>query len=408
MRLGLSLALMSVLSSGPLASAQTAVTIRGVVVGHDGKPMRGGIAALSTAAGSSEKQSLDAQGRFSFSVSSPGAYTLFAAGVFHRTLFTPVFVETPGTVEVNVRLATSEYRKELTDLRVIGEFNKFSTDSGGIPMERQPDGSFTATVEWKGDRLAYQVQGVLDGTDPICGTQADSFERDMAWPFFDDGNNQFVSVIRVTGDRARVVFDPGQLPHSTSAPDVQFAAPSGLTAWIAATDWQFKQENRRISAAMEAHVRAGNRPEAFNYDSTEWRRKVEQWVQQEREPLRRQYLMLRYFAYPGAKTNVELAKKALTETPPTSAAWSLLWGGPENTFTEIAKVAKLPEEDAYVAAAWQTNSDPNVRAAFLYMALQKASSKNDANAVGRLYTQLMGDYGTTGYAKRAISDGTIT
>jgi thiol-disulfide isomerase/thioredoxin len=397
------LSLLAILLSVGLsvASAQQPITVRGAVVGHDGQAMRAGIARLNGSGSDSQKQPLDPQGQFSFTVSSPGSYTLIVAGVHHRTLFFPVFIEEPGTIEVRVRLAASEYRTELTELRVIGDFNKFSTDTGGVAMERQADGSFAATVAWKAEKLAYQVQGVLDGTDPICGTQAESFEQDKNWPFIDNGNNQFVSVIKTSGERVRIVFDPRQLPHSTSAPEVRFSDTTGTTAWVAATDREFTLENRRISAARDAYVRAGNPPTTFKADVTEWLRQLDQRIQDERDPLRRQYLMLRYFAYPGAQTNVQLAKRALDETPPESLAWSMLWGGPQNTFSNIARVAQSASEDRYIAAAFGSNPVKDVRAAFLHLALMKAFQKKDANAVARLYTQLMGDYGDTSYARRA-------
>jgi thiol-disulfide isomerase/thioredoxin len=211
-----------------------------------------------------------------------------------------------------------------------------------------------------------------------------------------------VSVLKSTGQPIRIVFDPRQVPRSTTAAWFEFGDASIPAAAIAAVDRDIKTENRRVDASREAHVAAGGDVAKFVPDRTAVLRYLERSIEDAKEPVVRQYLMLRYLQYPEAQSNVAMAQRVFAEIPATSRAWSLLWAGPENTFRRIAAAAHSPSEEQYIATAYETNPDRNVRAAFLYLALQNAFARKDANAVGRLYTRLVGDFGDTHYARQAV------
>ena len=157
-----------------------------------------------------------------------------------------------------------------------------------------------------------------------------------------------------------------------------------------------------MDAARNAHVAAGGDVAKFVPDRTSLLRTLERFIGEATEPIVRQYLMLRYLQYPEAQSNVAMAQRVFTDIPATSRAWSLIWAGPENTFRRIAATAHSPSEEPYIAAVYETNPDRNVRAAFLYIALQNAFDRKDANTVGRLHTQLLGDFGDTDYARQAV------
>lgn len=386
------------------ATPDPQISVRGSVVGHDGKPMRAALVVLSGQGVASQRHVADQQGSFQFAVAQPGPFTLMVVGVHHRTLFTPVFVDSPRTVELHVRLAATSFRTAMTDLRVVGDFNKFSEESGGVAMQPQPDGTFAATIDWTGETLSYQVQGALNDTSLVCGTQADSFQENRRSPFIENSSSKLLSVVNTGGRPVRLVFDPRQLPRSSAEPEVRFADPTIPAAGIAAIDRDFKIESRRYTAARNEWVAAGHDTSTFKFDNSAQQRRLEQQIADERNPLLREYLTLRYFGLPEAKSNVELARRVFSDIPPASWAWSLIWGGPNNTFLRLASVAQLPaEEERYVAAACETNPHRYTRGAFLYIALMQAYGKKDANTVGRLYTRLMGDFGDTGYAKDAIA-----
>jgi hypothetical protein len=327
----------SLFSPRPIA-AQTESVLRGTVVGFDGKPMRTAYVSLMP----NQKQFVDAQGHFEFGIKEPGSYTIVVTGVHHRTLFLPVFFDQPRKIDVRIRLAASQYRETFGELRVLGDFNKFSEDAGGVVMKRQPDGSFAATIDWKGDSLAYVIQGVLDKDETICGTQADSFALEKGQPFIDNANNQLVSVVKPTPEGTRIVFDPRQLPRSTAPAEFEFADASIPAAAIAAADRDIKVENRRVDAARNAHVAAGGDVAKFVPDRAALLRSLERSIDQATEPVVRQYLMLRYLQYPEAQSNVAMAQRVFTDIPATSRAWSLIWAGPENTFRRIATTAHSP------------------------------------------------------------------
>ena len=403
MRLHCSVAILLLWLGALFAAAEESVVVRGTVVGQDGKPMRAAMVVLIGSAISSQKQFVDPLGQFAISLKEPGSYNLIVTGVHHKTLFVPIFIDKPQAVGLRIRLAASEYRPTLTDLRLLGDFNNFSDESGGVVMQLQPDGSFVGTVDWKGETLSYVIQGVLKGTDTICGTQADAFAQDKRQPFIDNANNQLVSVIKTNGQTVRILFDPRLLPSSTTEPDIHFDDASGPTAAVASIDRMIKAERRRLNAAREAYLAAGGDPKTYSPDETVPMRRLESLIGNEQDPFTRQYLMVRYFEFTHATSNVELAQRVFAEVPAESRVWSSIWGGPENVFGRVASAANTPSEGQYIAKVYDTNPNRETRAAFLYIALGKAFSKKDANTVARLYTRLLGDFGDTRYAKQAMT-----
>jgi thiol-disulfide isomerase/thioredoxin len=351
----------------------------------------------------SQKGAADREGRFSFSVEKEGGYWLWLAGVHHKTLLIPILADgNQKMIDVTVRLATADYVVPLEKVYVIGDFNKFSTKSGSIEMQKQSDGTFAATVESQSDTLRYQLSGVQTGDFPICGTQADSFEPNKENPLIADHSFLFDSVIKTGGKPVRIVFDPKKLPRSQADADIRFGEGNTTAAKIVLVDRELRKRADRYQQAAKAYVAAGKDPSKFQYDFSDELHAHEQQIENEHDPLVKQYLMLRYFNFPTSDTNSALAQRVFKEIPPAALVWSMLWAGPVNVLNAVSKAANAPEaEEMYRQQVLATHPDADVRAAFLYSALRKAHSRGEADKVGRYYTHLMDEFSTTQYARMA-------
>ena len=384
--------------------AADTIQIKGQLLGFDGKPMPAGCVYLNRPGIKSLKADADADGHFSVAAEKEGVYWLWAAGVHHKTLLIPILADgTQKIIDITIRLATADYVAPIEKVIVIGDFNKFSEKSGGVEMQRQSDGTFVATIESPLDALRYQLQGVQADDFPICGTQADSFEKNKDNPLIADRSFLYDSVIKAGGHPVRIVFDPNKLPRSQSDADIRFGDADSTPARIVAADRDLRKGVVRYQKSQKAYLAEGKDPKKFQYDFSSDLRTLEQRIEDQHDPLVRQFLMLRYFDFREAENNSSMAQRAFKEIPPASLAWSLLWAaGPINAFASISKAANQPEtEEDYRQQVLATHPDDNVRAGFLFAALRKAHLQGEADKVGRYYTRLMDEFGKTDYARMA-------
>lgn len=344
-------------------------------------------------------QTADHQGSFSVALDKPGVYQLWVTGVHHQTLVLQAFIDEPRTIDLSIQLRTAQYLAEFDEVLVIGDFNKFSTASGGIKMNKRQDGTFSAVIDAKTDTVSYQLQGV-QVEDPICGTQADAFDVRKNAAIFAGTSYNLVSVVKANAEPVEIVFDPKKLPRSQSEPEIRFHDPATPAAKIASLLAKIERLREPIRQAMRTQLAAGSR--SFDYDPKAELAAHVKLIQDEGDPLLRHYLLLSYFDLPGNEPNVQLAQRVFDEVPPSSMTWSLIGGGPENNFRRIARAANQPDKvDRYLQQAYDTHPDEVVRAAFLDLAMRNAHDRGDANHFGRLYTRLTGDFAGTGYARRA-------
>lgn len=191
----------------PLApvQAQNAPVVEGTLVGPDG-------AALTTSHmhvrpyGTDRTQSVPIGPDTSFraALDTTGVVTLRFTGHNHEQQETTVLARPGDTIGVDVRLGTFPAQDSL-DLKVFGEFNDFSPREGTIPMAKQPDGTYAATVPAPDNSLTY---GVL-GAHPD-GTQFDRLT------YAHRGN--YRPIVAAPGDSTTIVYDPEAVPRSDTEP----------------------------------------------------------------------------------------------------------------------------------------------------------------------------------------------
>ncbi len=376
------------------SSAPGQVPVRGTLLGAGGAPMArahvvvgGGPSDITLTA------EADAEGRFALRLPASGGYSLYAMGVHHQTQGVPLVVTDEDAVELSIRLRPMDFQTDFAQARVIGHFNDFSREEGAVPLAKQTDGTYAATVQTEADTLAYQLLSLRQA--PTAGTAADRYAFNSNGPLWDDWS-EYASVLDAAGGAVQITLDPSQLPEG----DAPFALRSGSERIerIAAVYVEVEALERRIgvmsrSAGDEALRGVGNIQEPFK------RR-----IRQEQDPLVRQWMLLRYFdELMASEADSALARQALQEVPPTSPFWSfeaLSDVGASNLIFSIAQSASVPSQvRAYMDETIAEHPDPGVRRHFLYRAVGMADYAGDQPRKWRYYDRIMAEHGDTRQAE---------
>ncbi len=383
----------------PLASASDSCSVQGKLLGFDGLPMRSAFVRPYGPARTGRLAITHKDGTFAFTLPARGAYRVALGGTFHKTLFLPLYVEGQSKLSLTVRLSSAEYVDHLDSVRVTGDFNAFDLDRA-IPMVRRTDGTLAATVACEGESLHYQILGAQVGGLPLCGTQADTFLVDRTKPLLGGHSNSFISVISVTSascESVAIVFDPSALPRGSSEPLIQFSNPRGVPSQIALATLAERKQQERLRVALQAFRTANGNSDSFHV--APYFKETVTAIAKTKNHEVRGYLLLNYFHHLPSLADSSIARELLTIVPPSSALWTLEWGGPENTLHALNQVTTDPKRlRGYVEAMVETNPDTTVRAGALYYLLNESAFAGDKARMGKYYSRLAGDYPATEYA----------
>ena len=397
-----------VLALAPWSAAQETTTIRGTVLGHDGQPMfvaHAHLADLSVTA--------DADGSFALAADTTGLVTLELTGADHQIHRVPLLVEEPGAVRLTARLAANPPAESYDNLRVIGDFNAFSFGSG-VPMERQPDGTYAATFAAPADTFAYQLLGATGHGNSVNGTMYDRLVY--------DGGGDYRSIVDAAGDSVTVIFDPEAAVRGEEEAEITFANPASLTARIAAVFAERDRLDARLQAARQAEYERIEEDEGRalpeldrdehlavrdlaveEADAHAVMVAMAEAIRAEADPTVRQARLAAYFMVNGvppadSTADAALADEALAALPPDSPFWRPLLpdavafrtGQPEN-FTD------------YLDAVVETHPNPEVGASVLFQRLRRASRDEDEAAQRRAYAELTSRFPESMYVRFADS-----
>jgi hypothetical protein len=91
----------------------------------------------------------------------------------------------------------------------------------------------------------------------------------------------------------------------------------------------------------------------------------------------------------------------LHEIPVTSPAWSRELRGPKNAFNAIADAVHQPDTvDEYLDRAIATHQDSTVRAAFLFISIERAYTEKNVARFAQSYASLSHEYPASPWADR--------
>ncbi len=421
--------LVAVSLSFACGSEQPKSVVKGTLVGHDGQPMPMAHVHLARFQYYGKGEPLVSvevrgDGTYELETERVGAFMLEFTGVDHVIAEVPLVADPPLEVTADVRLPTYAYRADLSEVRVYGDYNDWDLDSA-LPMEPQPDGTYTVTIETDADSVAYLLLGILEGLGggwAVTGTQSDRYSlwsRDYLG---------YHSIVQTSGGTVTIKFDPAKLVRSdapvytwtrwwdrTAEAVIDPADPSSTSARLFAV----LGENWRRFKAFLAY-KASEPAESVEYDPASSLAELTERLAPEKDSLVRQALSLALLqlADTGADVDSELCRQALAEVPPASPLWSYyhdLWIGrlvaeALGGWTTVSSSASAyaPGDGSpydryvtYLAEGVVQHGDSVVQSMMLYNMIKVASEAGRETDVAEYYRQLEKDYAGSFALRRA-------
>ncbi len=196
--------------AGAVVVPSGATRIEGRLVGHDDAPMIKAHVEVFRPVRESVIDIVEVgeDGRYAIEFSAAGLVVARLAGVGHSPISLPLVVDPDETIELNARMATYDYADSLSDVHIIGDFNRWSYD---FTPKLKPDFGGTYFSEFKAEQelVAYQVLDIVPGR-AVNGSDAVDYLY--------DGGGDYKSVIRVYDGMATITLDPARL-HRSDAPE---------------------------------------------------------------------------------------------------------------------------------------------------------------------------------------------
>jgi thiol-disulfide isomerase/thioredoxin len=328
--------------------------VRGTLLGHDGQPMLMGHVHLFTASDFFRTEPFESvevgeDGSYEFRTERVGLFLLKFSGVDHANVALPFVAEPPLDLGVNVQLPTYAYNDEFGGVKIFGDFNEWDFESA-LPMEAQPDGTYSVTIETDADSMAYGLINVIQGLGQyaINGTQSDGFA------YSGRDSYHYRSVVGAPEGRVTIVFDPAKLVRSdTSAFAWEHWSEVSKKAVVAFEDSSstFARLNPLVSESQErymAFLASLESTDTVEFDLDGMLAELTGKASVEEDQVVRHALFLEVLrlADSGADIDAQLRRRALAEVPPTAPIWSM-YGYMVNGFV----AAGLGGVDSVVASA---------------------------------------------------------
>jgi thiol-disulfide isomerase/thioredoxin len=370
--------------------AQTRSTLKGKLLGNDGKPMPMAHVHIRWPIGDTVLSSVQAgpDGAFSISVLGTAPVRIEFTGANHMSAEMPLLPD-GGIVVLTARLGTYRYEDDLSGLEFVYGFEENSRGTSITPA-KQPDGTYTAEVTTGKPSFAYQLNKVERTGRTINGTLSEAFE-------YDNGGD-YRSVVTPKGGKVHLVFDPRKLVTGKSEPDFTFEDPGSLAARLVTLASSRAAWQARHSEAMNQYYAVHNNLKDFRYDWSATLAGISAAIEKEHDPLARQELLLQYLdAYAAGATPLDssLKRRALSEVPPASPLWVY----------HMAALQRLDYDttgrSAYTQRILSEHPNAEIKASLLFNKLSSAryaGRKEDAEAA---YDRLMKEFGETQYASMA-------
>lgn len=371
---------------------QTVVT--GNLLDQDGKPMQvadvellipGNAIPLDTVRASSD-------GNYTISIDSSGIWFLRFAGVSHESHEVAVCTDKPGKIGIDVRLAAYQYFDTISTPGLEGDFNKYNI-ADPMPMEKQPDGTFTADIKTMADSIQYEIVGIAKNDHTVNGTEADHFVIDNAGDYW--------SVMKPVNGVVHVLFDPARLVISDRPEAVVFADSESTAARFSKAYDEMLKNQSDFMAAMVAFRNSGKDFSHFKYDWTTESAKLQRQVSAETNDMVRQALLLDYvdIASMGADVNYKLIEQAIQDDSESSLIWSLS----PDLYVRMLEIYRVTgrDLDQHIDRFIAENPSAFAKSSVLFERFIYAKYMNDEQRAEKYYKILTEEYAGTPLGKTA-------
>ncbi|NOG47546.1 MAG: TlpA family protein disulfide reductase [Calditrichaeota bacterium] len=361
------------------------ITINGQIKNAEGKAPKFADAHIVEFGGSTSKPlkstHADKSGNFSLQVESGKYYMLYLTAVDHKALTVPLVTdEKEITVDVTIQLKANNYKKTFEDVKIIGDWNKFSFRSAE-DMKKTDDGTFIYSLKSDAEKVAYQLIDVDNDGHSVNGNMNNLFEY--------DGGGDYKSIVKTVNGSATIVFDPAKVFRSNSkdVPKVVYKNNDELNQ-IAAIDKKANAGLDKYYSARRTYNSKHKSLDGFKFDFAPLAVYLEKQMNQDNKLIAR-YSATKYVKIINAKykdADPKIAVELLSITDP-------LWSLNSNSLTNIYSEAYGKEKaNKMIAESFNKIPSKSVQARILVKQGMEAKENDNLKLMANVYDKLVQGY----------------
>ena len=292
------------------------VKISGRVLGYDGKPLPLANVTLESYWSGTSINQANPDGSFLLETEPNNIIKISFAGVNHVQHETQFVIDSTITdINIECRLSPLSLSDNDSDYGIIGSFNDFNFNDGVIPLKKNPNGTYSATVPNTGDTLFYQLIGVT-----VAGKKR-STNGTMQDLYVYDNGGDYRSAIVSNKKEIEIIFNPAlyKFPESEAVvnsltPDIQsqYDASEKIDVFnkVLRENWRNDKDNR-IKYVKD-----------FLFS-------IEEMIDREKSPFMEKYLLVYYIGSCSwalwskdiSMVNLDKLSRAMRIIPYNSALW---------------------------------------------------------------------------------------
>jgi thiol-disulfide isomerase/thioredoxin len=385
-----------------LSGCQNTSTISGKLLGSDGNPMPLAhvylVGATPDPALMSKLrdpiftiQEVEANGSFSIRTSETGSLGLLCTGVGHYQSFIPLPIEDHTDIQVDIRLAKAFGDTSRSEIQILTSVDGGATTQSTF-LQKQPDGSYRATVPAKADSIEYMAFGnrSTGGATTLIGASASRYRIAI--------RNEYVSVVPAIKGMALIEY---RVPPHIS--DVQekcvFVKAHATLPAFTRMQQDFADRDASAMIALQDHLSNGKEFRTFVFPWLEFADTLVTTALQTNDRLLKDELTLEALeCYQKANAPIRdtRLRKMLIEVPPTSLSW------PYHRALALS-TQRIPQFDgAYFASIIQHHSSRTFVAYLLFNECIAAKQSRDNAKLTTLLTRLESEFRGTRGASAAL------
>jgi peroxiredoxin len=363
------------------------ILVYGKLTSTDGKPMLEANVFLSSPGENNIIKSAAVQkdGKYEIEIDSEGLWILHFTGLFHHQYPVAIYSYKPEKIKLNVKLEAYHYGNNFDNVKVIGNFNNWSIPRA-IKMKKNKDSTYSVVINTTLDTVFYRLVDVRSGGELECPS---------ASGFISNGIKGYNSYQVVRNGKASIVFDPSKIIYYRRLSSFSFASVNSVEnrlaqAYASLIDTKEKYESSFYLDVADRHFLG------FKFNFAPYISKVYNTLNDERNPLVRQVLLLSFFELNYMSTHgnfvkVTTARQTLKDITPNSIVWSLY----PQAISEALRYAAFTElqRRKYIQSILKTNPMPQTKATLLWGEIERKFHSLDYAEIPRYLTILLDQYG---------------
>jgi thiol-disulfide isomerase/thioredoxin len=301
-----------------LTNAQTTI-VKGKLLDVNRKPSKFALVGVASSVHSNEQfyVKCDEKGNYSIKITTPGQNFLVYSIPSHEALRIPVQNIKDKEFKINVTLAPYKYKDSFDNVCVDGTFNNFNIASPE-KMKKEKDGTYTYEVTTDEKEIKYQLCDIEKNGRTINAPGSSTYKPDYSGDYY--------SVLKVTGGKTKIVFDPSKLLRRNVESKVSFTG-SKYDETIYKLNNEFSKITKDAYQKMHDYVNEKKDIQNFQYDRGDYFSALLKKIDSVKDNNLKNYLKLNYVSFASVKPkgyNYEKAETFFNSIPPGNYAWEMV------------------------------------------------------------------------------------